>query len=434
MPRLAALVALILVAPAAPAQSPALAPIFDGQSLGGWRGWAIHDQGADPAGVVKLTPEERAARQRAWTADAAKHWRVEGGELVNDGGGAYLATEKDYGDIELTLEYRTVAGADSGVYLRSTPQVQIWDSTDPAKFNLGADKGSGGLWNNPPGAPGKDPLVKADLPFGAWNALRIVQVGERTTVDLNGKRVVEAARMHNYWDKSKPLPKSGAILLQTHGGEIRWRNIKVREIPAAEANEFLRTAAGAGFEPIFDGKSLAGFAGATDDYEVVEGAIVCKPKRGGNLFTEKSYSDFKLDFEYKLPPGGNNGVILRYPGSGDGAYVGMGEVQILDDDAPQYAGKLDARQANGSLYGVAAAHRGCLRPTGQWNFMSIAAKGSALEVELNGTRVTSTDVSKATEFMANSPHPGLTRAEGRIGFAGHSDPVAFRAVRVRAEK
>src|SRR5205085_6981417 len=126
--------------------------------------------------------------------------------------------------VELLIEYKTVPKADSGIYLRAAPQVQIWDYTDPSKFALGADKGSGGLWNNSKGAPGKDPLVLADRPFGEWNSFRIVQVGERTSVWLNGKLVVDHARMENtYWEKDRktPLPRTGPILLQTHGGEIR---------------------------------------------------------------------------------------------------------------------------------------------------------------------------------------------------------------------
>src|SRR5207245_3230422 len=140
----------------------------------------------------------------------------EGEELVNDGQGAYATTEKDYGDFELLVEYRTVPKADSGIYLRGVPQVQIWDYTEKEKFNLGADKGSGGLWNNSPGAPGKDPLVLADKPFGEWNSFRITQVGERVTVFLNDKLVVDHARLENFWTRKMPILKQAPIHMQTH--------------------------------------------------------------------------------------------------------------------------------------------------------------------------------------------------------------------------
>src|SRR5205085_5130768 len=93
------------------------------------------------------------------------HWKVEDGEIVNDGHGLYLTTDKDYGDFELLVEYKTLPKGDSGVYLRGVPQVQIWDSTKGDPRGLGQDKGSGGLWNNSKGAPGKDPSKKMDKPF-----------------------------------------------------------------------------------------------------------------------------------------------------------------------------------------------------------------------------------------------------------------------------
>jgi len=111
------------------------------------------------------------------------------------------------------------------------PQVQIWDSTEDDPQGLGKAKGSGGLWNNSKGAAGKDPLVLADKPFGEWNSFRIVMQGDVVSVWLNGKPVVEKAKLENYYDRSVPVPEKGPIQLQTHGGEIRWRNIFIRELP-----------------------------------------------------------------------------------------------------------------------------------------------------------------------------------------------------------
>jgi hypothetical protein len=401
---------------------------FNGTDLTGWHGWNIHSPKGGPLDQLPLW--EARAKLAEWDADAKKHWSVENGELVNDGHGAYLATDKAYGDIEFFIEYKTVPLADSGIYLRATPQVQIWDYTEKAKFNLGADKGSGGLWNNSAGAPGKDPLVLADKPFGEWNSFRIIQVGERTTVWLNGKLVVDHARLENFWDRKKPLFKKAPILLQTHGGEIRWRNIYIREIPSAEANEMLRKHGGEGFQDVFDGKTLDGWAGPIDQYEVKDGAIVCKPHKGGTIYTKDEYTDFVARVEYKLPPGGNNGLAIRYPGKGDTAYVGMCEVQVLDDTAKQYE-KLDPRQYNGSVYGMVAAQRGFLRPVGEWNFEEVTVRGPHIKVELNGTVIVDADVSKVTQYMANSPHPGKDNKSGHFGFAGHSDPVAFRNIQIK---
>src|SRR5207248_8691186 len=227
------------------------------------------------------SPEERARKIANWTKDAKKQWKVDDGELVNDGSGAYETTDKEFGDIELLIEYKTVPKADSGVYLRSTPQVQIWDSNqkfDPKNPTRRPHLGSGGLFNNTPGTAGRDPLVLADKPFGEWNSFRILQVGERTTVYFNDKLVVDHARLENYWNRKLALPKAGPILLQTHGGEIRWRNAFIREIPAAEANEILRKHGSDGFESVFNGKDFTGWTGAVANYEVKDGAIVCQPK------------------------------------------------------------------------------------------------------------------------------------------------------------
>jgi hypothetical protein len=422
--------------PAVPAVSAAeppkgFTPLFNGKDLTGWHGWAIHEKAAGPYDLAKLTDEERAKKIEGWTADSKKHWSVDNGELVNDGHGAYLATDKDYGDIELLLEYKTVAKADSGIYLRATPQVQIWDYTkEGGKWNIGADKGSGGLWNNSPGAPGKDPLVPADKPFGEWNSFRILMVGERVTVYLNDKLVVDHARLENFWNRKLPLPKAAPILLQTHGGEIRWRNLFIREVPSDEANDILRNHGAAGFKDVFDGKTFAGWAGPVENYEVVDGAIVCKPHKGGTIYTTEEFSDFAARVDFKLPPAGNNGLAIRYPGKGDTAYVGMCELQILDDGHKNYA-KIDPRQACCSAYGMVAAHRGYLRPVGEWNFEEVTVKGSTIKVELNGTLVLDCDLAAVNDYMAKSAHPGKDRTSGHFGFAGHSDPVAFRNVQIR---
>jgi len=212
--------------------------LFNGKDLTGWHGMPHFD----PRKLNEMPAEEAAKKKAEWNTDFKKHWSVQNDELVNDGHGPYATTDKEYKDIELLLEYKTVPKADSGIYLRATPQVQIWDSTEEAKFKHNADKGSGGLWNNSPGAPGKDPLVLADKPFGEWNKFRIIQAGDITTVYLNDKLVVDHEKMENYWDRTQPLFESGPIQLQTHGGEIRWRNIFIREIPAKEREQILEKA------------------------------------------------------------------------------------------------------------------------------------------------------------------------------------------------
>ena len=402
--------------------------LFDGKSIDGWWGMSTED----PRPLLAMTPAQRDEKVRKSLADIRAHWSVENGELVNDGNGLYLTTRNDYADFELLVDYRTVAKADSGIYLRGIPQVQIWDSTEAGgKWNIGADKGSGGLWNNSAGAVGKDPLVHADRPFGEWNRFRIKMVGSYVTVHLNERLVVEDAVMENYFDRTMPVPRTGPIQLQTHGGEIRWRNVFLREIGAEEANAYLRSLGDDGYAPVFNGRDFDGWAGPPANYAIAEGGVLmCKPHEGGTIFTKQEYGDFAVDLEIKFPPGGNNGLAIRYPGDGDAAYAAMCELQVLENSDPKYA-KLDPRQFHGSAYGMVGAQRGFHRAIGEWNHQRVVVRGSTIQVELNGFRILDCDLAKVTEFMAGSAHPGKDRKRGHFGFAGHSDPVQFRNVRIK---
>lgn len=209
--------------------------LFNGTDLSGWYGW-------NPHASAKLTGDQLEANLKQQREEFATHWRVENGELVNDGHGPYATTEEDLGDVDLMIEYKTVPKADSGIYLRGTPQVQIWDYTteyNPKAPQNARHLGSGGLYNNTYGTLGQAPLRFSDKPFGQWNSFRIKQIGDRTWVWLNGKEVVSGSVMENYWDRSQPLPATGPLMLQTHGGEIRWRNIFVRNISEKEGQSWL---------------------------------------------------------------------------------------------------------------------------------------------------------------------------------------------------
>jgi hypothetical protein len=262
---------------------------------------------------------------------------------------------------------------------------------------------------------------------------------------LNEQLVVDHAILENYFDKKKPVEQRGPILargpiqLQTHGSEIRWRNLFVREIGSEEANRILASKGEeAGFKSLFDGKSLEGWQGAVGNYEVVDGAIVCKQGKGGNLLTKEEYSDFVVRLEFKLPPGGNNGLAIRCPLDANPAYAAMCELQVLDDHYEKVRGPIDPRQAHGSAYGMVAAARGYQHPVGEWNFQEVTVKGSTIKVELNGSVILDTDLSKVDMTTVMGPkgkpasaHPGKDRPSGFFGFAGHNDPVAFRNVRIK---
>lgn len=404
--------------------------LFDGNSFANWRGEPM----VDPVKEAAMSPAEHQKTQAKWDADRAKHWKIENGELVSDGHGVYLTTAKNYGDFEVYVDWKLMEpNGDSGIYLRGYPQVQVWNPDNPREVKNGATKGSGALWNDNADNPGKWPLVRADNPIGQWNTFHIKMIGSRVWVWLNGKQTVNGAVLDNYYNRKLPVVARGPIQLQTHTSEVRFRNVYVREIPTAEANDTLRKLhTTAGFESVFNGKDFTGWAGPVKDYQVVDGAILCKPHHGGTIYTEQEYGDFEAMLEFKLPPAGNNGLAIRYPGSGDTAYVGMCELQILDNTAHIYD-HLDPRQYCGSVYGVIAAHRGYLRPVGDWNFEYVKVHGHHISVELNGTVITDGDVSKVHEFAGNHKHPGLMRTSGHFGFAGHNDPVMYRAIELKKD-
>ena len=400
--------------------------LFNGKDLTGW--FAMKT--ADPRKFASLSQEEQDATIAQLEKETSNSWRVEDGMIINDGKGPYLTTKRNFRDFELMIDFKLEDGGDSGVYLKATPQVQVWDTTHEPSFKHGSEKGSGGLWNNSKGSPAKFPLVHADNPVGQWNTLRIIQVGARTSIWLNEKKIVDHQIMENYWARKLPIIASGPIQLQTHGGKMFWRNVFVRDIEPKEANEMLASQHTDGYESVFNGTDFSGWSGPTDGYEINDGVLRCKPKSGGTIFTEKEYSDFSVRFQFKLPPGGNNGLAIRYPGSGDTAYVGMCELQVLDNTAEKYAG-LDERQYHGSAYGMAPAARGYLRATGEWNSQQVTVVGSTIKVELNGNLILNTDLAEIEKYLDAKPHPGKVRTSGHFGFAGHNDPVEFRNVSIK---
>ena len=402
--------------------------LFNGTDLSGWHGMGHFN----PTKLAAMPEADRKAKRATDGENAQQHWSVDNGELVNDGQGVYLTTDREYGDFEFRIDYKATPKSDSGIYLRANPQVQIWDVKNEKQWKHGSEKGSGGLWNNKKKNNGKDPLVLADNPMGQWNRLRIQQIGARTNVWLNGKKVVDWAIMENFWDRSRAHFPTGPIQLQTHGGEIRWRNVFIKEIDAEAANIILHRHDNEGFTPIFNGTDFTGLAGDVDKYEIKDGILSNKAGQSGTVHTAKEYADFVARLEFRLPPAGNNGLAIRYPGSGDPAYTGMCELQILDSENESYA-KLDPRQYHGSAYGMAAATRGYLRPVGQWNFQEVTVKGSTIKVELNGSVILETDLSKLdpAKFKSGSKHPGKDLTKGYLGLAGHSAPVEFRNLSIK---
>ena len=185
-----------------------------------------------------------------------------------------------------------------------------------------------------------------------------------------------------------------------------------------------------GFKSLFDGRTLEGWQGSVKGYVPEGGVLVCQKKGGGKLFTKKEYANFVLRFEFKLEPGGNNGIAIRAPMQGHTSRAGM-EIQVLDDDAERYK-HLKPYQYHGSVYGMVPAKRGHLKPPGQWNQEEILCDGPHVKVTLNGTVIVDADLSRIPDPpMDGQPHPGRLRKTGYVGFIGHGSRVEFRNVRIK---
>lgn len=401
--------------------------LFNGKDLTGWKGLV-----GNPISRAKMSPKALAEAQAKADKQAAETWLVENGILVFAGKGDNLCTVKDYADFELYVDWKLFPGKepDAGIYLRGTPQVQIWDTS---RVNVGAQVGSGGLYNNQKNM--SKPLVVADNQLDEWNTFYIKMIGDKVTVYLNGQLVVDNVVLENFWDRSQPIFPSAQIELQAHGSKVAYRDIYLREIPRPKPYAVSKEEEQEGFVPMFNGMDMQGWTGNTTDYFAQEGMLVCQPSgRGsGNLYTDREYSDFIMRFEFQLTPGANNGLGIRTPREGDAAYQGM-ELQILDNEAEIYK-NLKPYQYHGSVYGVIPAKRGFLKPVGEWNYQEVQTIGNRIKVTLNGEVILDGDIAEAskngTETADQRKHPGLLNPSGYIGFLGHGSPLKFRNLRIK---
>ena len=397
--------------------------IFNGKDFTGWEGLV-----KNPIERGKMSKKALAKAQDKANAQMLKDWFVKDGIIGFQGEGYNnICTIKDYGDFEMIVDWKITNGGDSGIYLRGTPQVQIWDI---ARVDAGAEVGSGGLYNNEKYE--RIPITVADNPINEWNTFRIKMVGERVTVHLNGVLVTDNVILENYWDRKLPIFTKEAIELQAHGEDLGFRNIYVREINSG--SEFLtEEEKKEGFKSLFNGKNLDQWIGNKVDYYAENNEMLARPSQGGhgNLFTAEEYSDFIFRFEFKLTSGANNGLGIHAPLEGDIAYDGK-EIQILDNTAAIYA-NLKEYQYHGSVYGVIAAKRGFLKPLGEWNYEEVMVKGDHIIVTLNGTVILDGNMKEASKngTLDHKDHPGLKRNKGHIGFLGHGSELEFRNIRIK---
>jgi hypothetical protein len=400
--------------------------LFNGKDLTGWKGLVMN-----PIARSKMSDSALKAAEQKANEKMKNDWVVKNGLLVFTGHGDNLATEKKYGDFEMYVDWKITEKGDAGIYLRGSPQVQIWDTS---RREVGAQVGSGGLYNNIKNQ--SKPLVVADNKIGEWNNFHIIMKGAQVTVYLNGVLVTDNITLENFWNRSLPIFSKEQIELQAHGTYVAYRNIYLREIPADEIISLSEEEKNDGFVSLFDGTNLDSWTGNKSSYLVEEGVLVVNPNKtgeggGGNLYTKEEYTNFIYRFDFQLTPGANNGIGVHAPLEGDAAYVGM-EIQVLDNEADIYKA-LQPYQYHGSVYGVIPAKRGFLKPTGEWNQEEIMVKGTQIKVTLNGNVITEGDYAEASKngTMDHKEHPGLLRTTGHIGFLGHGDVLRFKNMRVK---
>lgn len=397
--------------------------LFNGKDLTGWKGLV-----GNPVSRAKMTEQELLLAEAAANAKAQQDWVVKDGLLIFTGHGDNLCTVKKYGDFEMYVDWKITEKGDAGIYLRGSPQVQIWDTS---RREVGAQVGSGGLYNNQKNQ--SKPSSMADNKVGEWNTFHITMIGDKVSVELNGVLVTDNVVLENYWDRKIPIFIKEQIELQAHGTYVAYRNIYVREIPGNLNAVLSDEEKQQGFEMLFDGSNLDNWIGNKAGYLVENGTMVVNPAggSGGNLYTAKEFGDFEYRFEFQLTPGANNGLGIRTPTEGDAAYVGM-ELQILDNEADIYK-NLNVYQYHGSVYGVIPAKRGFLKPVGEWNEEMVIAKGSKIKVILNGQVIMDGDIKGASKngTADHRDHPGLHNPKGHIGFLGHGSVVRFRNIRVK---
>jgi serine/threonine protein kinase len=366
--------------------------------------------------------------------DQPGDWRVEDGILKGRGGATHLFTNRgDFENFHVKVKARVASGGNSGLFFRSE---FAWNSHHqppvPRGYEVEMFGGVGALLEhfqteNPRTLTGRS----VNLPK-EWFTLEVIADGDRVAVLVDGRKLYDERLPPGYRVR-------GHLALQHFFGPVtEFASIEIKELPPTQANEaaLAGPAKAEGFTPLFNGKDLAGwkrFGGQEDTWAAADGILFRNNRGGGWLMTEKVYSDFELQLEFKVPRGGNSGVALRSPLEGDPAYTGM-EIQILDDEYPDYRSWKDW-QKTGAIYGVVASSKQPTRPVGQWNSYRIVCQGRQVTLELNGERILEANLDDYMGMTADGKaHPGLLRDKGHIGLQDHTGRVEFRNIRIRTLK
>ncbi|WP_353197473.1 DUF1080 domain-containing protein [Parapedobacter defluvii] len=204
--------------------------------------------------------------------------------------------------------------------------------------------------------------------------------------------------------------------------------------------------------PLFDGKSLAGWhgfnkAGPVDNWVVEDGVLTCLGKTGGSdvggdIVTEREFGNFELEWEWKIAPGGNGGLMYHVVESPKykAPYETGPEYQLIDDIG--FPGKLEDWQKAGANYAMNPADtaKKQLNPVGEWNSSKIVYHNGHVEHWLNGQKIV--EFEEGTEAWSNEKKAGKWKDypdyklvdKGKIALQDHGDRAWFRNMRIRELK
>lgn len=216
--------------------------------------------------------------------------------------------------------------------------------------------------------------------------------------------------------------------------------------PLPADNTVINTPAKDGWVSLFDGKTTKGWhlygkSGSGDAWTVENGALTLHPgaKEGGDLVTDKAYSNFDLKLEWKISKNGNSGVIFLVqedPAKYDHTYKSGPEMQVLDNDGHP-DGKITKHRA-GDLYDLIKSSSEPVKPVGEWNQAEIIVNKSKLTLRLNGVTVVSTTLwdEHWKQLVAGSKFKDMpnwgTFTSGKIALQDHGNEVAFRNIMIKA--
>ncbi|MBO9593947.1 MAG: DUF1080 domain-containing protein [Niabella sp.] len=406
-------------------------------------------------------------------------YTVEHGEIVGTTvygqPNSFMATEQDYGDFVLELEFKVDSTMNSGVQFRSESK---------ADYNNGRVHGyqfeidpssrawSGGIydearrdWLYPLDL---NPAAKKAFRQGQWNKIRLECIGSNIRTWLNG---IPCAYLVD------DLTPKGFIALQVHGignkkdegRQIRWRNIRIRTTGLKPApldgtfvmnmipNNLSAAEKKNGFRLLFDGSTTSGWRGAykpafpSKGWTVNNGVLTVQSSQGkesangGDIVSQKEYSAFIFEFDFKLTRGANSGVkyFVTEQEKNSGSAIGL-EYQILDDAVhPDAKLGRDGNRTLSSLYDLITSNREkrARKPIGEWNKgMVIVYPNNKVEHWLNGWKMVeyergSPEFLKLVAMSKYRNWPNFGRApKGHLLLQDHGDEVSYRSLKIKELK